>query len=396
MANKNYRYLLVGDGFSAFGSWIDFLAILTMAAYFYKVNAFEMAAVSAAALLPGILLARRIGRLTDGANPKIILQLSIGGRLLLTAAIVFSGNLYIFLALVAIRSIFTSVAPPAINVLAVRAIEEAERPRFYSALNVLNNCAKVVAPAIGTIASSLSSEVFALLLSGLCSLLAMLFFGRLTVPQATARSAPLAAKSALIAQPNFLLLVYVAASYAFFVFMVNNLVPLALQQSGFDKALLGILISCSGLGNILTGIWLTKRRNRAAAETSLMDVALPASLQAIGFGCIGAVLVVAPSLHQVLLPICFFIIGTFSARYAIQCNVYMSTHFASNIGAASAAIQGWQNAMILIAPMIGAFVLEHAGPSNLFMFAAAVGLVAYVALLLKIQVFAKTQPLGAK
>lgn len=65
MANKNYRNLLIGDGLSAFGSWIDFLAILTMAAYFYKVNAFEMAAVSAAALLPGILLAKRIGQAVD-------------------------------------------------------------------------------------------------------------------------------------------------------------------------------------------------------------------------------------------------------------------------------------------------------------------------------------------
>jgi hypothetical protein len=132
MANKNYRNLLIGDGLSAFGSWIDFLAILTMAAYFYKVNAFEMAAVSAVALLPGILLAKRIGQAADGTNPKTLLQLSIGGRLLMTSAIVFSANLHLFLVFVAIRSIFTSVAPPAINVLAVKTIEQDERPRFLS------------------------------------------------------------------------------------------------------------------------------------------------------------------------------------------------------------------------------------------------------------------------
>lgn len=392
MANKNYRNLLIGDGLSAFGSWIDFLAILTMAAYFYKVNAFEMAAVSAAALLPGILLAKRIGQATDGTNPKTLLQLSIGGRLLMTAAIVFSANLYLFLVFVAIRSIFTSVAPPAINVLAVRTIESDERPRFYSALNVINNSAKVIAPVIGTVASSQSSEVFALLLSGLCSLLAMLFFGRLAVQPTTARSMPNQAKSSLIDQPSFLSFVYVAASYAFLVFMVNNLVPLALQQSGFDKALLGILISCSGAGNILTGIWLAKRSKEATITPQLISVALPASLQAIGFGCIGVVLSFAPNLHQVLLPICFFIIGTFSARFAIQCNVYMSTHFASNIGAVSAAVQGFQNAMILIAPMIGAVVLENAGPSNLFLFAAALGLASFGLLILKLKVSNRTAP----
>lgn len=392
MANKNYRNLLIGDGLSAFGSWIDFLAILTMAAYFYKVNAFEMAAVSAAALLPGILLAKRIGQAADSTNPKTLLQLSIGGRLLMTAAIVFSANLYLFLVFVAIRSIFTSVALPAINVLAVRTIEQDERPRFYSALNVINNSAKVIAPAIGTVASSLSSEVFALLLSGVCSLLAMLFFGLLAVQPTTARSMPNQVKSSLIDQPNFLSFVYVAASYAFFVFMVNNLVPLALQQSGFDKALLGILISCSGAGNILTGIWLAKRLKEATITPQLISVALPASLQAIGFGCIGVVLALAPNLHQVLLPICFFIIGTFSARFAIQCNVYMSTYFASNIGAVSAAVQGFQNAMILIAPMIGAVVLENAGPSNLFLFAAALGLASCGLLILKLKVLNRAAP----
>ena len=392
MANKNYRNLLIGDGLSAFGSWIDFLAILTMAAYFYKVNAFEMAAVSAAALLPGILLAKRIGQAADSTNPKTLLQLSIGGRLLMTAAIVFSANLYLFLVFVAIRSIFTSVALPAINVLAVRTIEQDERPRFYSALNVINNSAKVIAPAIGTVASSLSSEVFALLLSGVCSLLAMLFFGLLAVQPTTARSMPNQAKSSLIQQPNFLSFVYVAASYAFFVFMVNNLVPLALQQSGFDKALLGILISCSGAGNILTGVWLAKRSREATITPQLISVALPASLQAIGFGCIGLVLAFAPHLHQVLLPICFFIIGTFSARFAIQCNVYMSTHFASNIGAVSAAVQSFQNAMILIAPMIGAVVLENAGSSNLFLFAAALGLASYGLLILKLNVLNRAAP----
>lgn len=54
-------------------------------------------------------------------------------------------------------------------------------------------------------------------------------------------------------------LLWVATTSAFFVFMVNNLFPLVLQRSGFDKALLGLLISCSGAGNILSGLWLAKK-----------------------------------------------------------------------------------------------------------------------------------------
>ena len=37
--------LLIGDGFSAFGGWIDFLAILTLAAWQFQVSPLQMALV---------------------------------------------------------------------------------------------------------------------------------------------------------------------------------------------------------------------------------------------------------------------------------------------------------------------------------------------------------------
>ena len=36
--NRNGLLLLAGDGLSAFGTWIDFLAILTLAAYQFHVS----------------------------------------------------------------------------------------------------------------------------------------------------------------------------------------------------------------------------------------------------------------------------------------------------------------------------------------------------------------------
>jgi MFS transporter, DHA1 family, staphyloferrin B biosynthesis exporter len=391
---SNYRNLLIGDGFSAFGSWIDFLAILTMAAYQYKVNAFEMGAVSAAALLPGILLARRIGRLCDSQNPRTILQWSIVGRLAMTCAIIFSGDYYAFLALICLRSIFTSVAPSAINVLAVRSIDESSQPRFYAALNILNNAAKVVAPSIGTVASSISGESFALMLSAACSMGALVFFSQLSVsPMPEVSLAASNGTDVPAVAPKFTAFIFVTAIYAFFVFMVNNLVPLALQQSGFDKSLLGLLISCSGAGNILSGLWLAKRASAVDAHVSLTKLTLPAALQAVGFLCIGLILAELESASHILLPLGFFVIGTFSARYAITCNIFMTKHYSSNIGAASSTLQGWQNAMILIAPVVGAVILEHTGPSTLFISAAVIGLTAYATFWLSTQ-FTKTQLSG--
>jgi hypothetical protein len=53
--NRNGLLLLAGDGFSAFGTWIDSFDILTIAAYQFQVTPYQVAVVSAAGLLPGIL-----------------------------------------------------------------------------------------------------------------------------------------------------------------------------------------------------------------------------------------------------------------------------------------------------------------------------------------------------
>jgi MFS family permease len=150
-SRKDEYLLLAGDGFSAFGSWIDFLAILTLAAYQFHVSAYEMAIVSAAGLLPGMLLSPAIGRWCDKGNPKRLLMASIALRVFATAAIIFCHDFSLFLGLVALRSVFATVAPPAINVMAVRVVASESLARFYSLLNVLNNSAKVLAPAIGTV-----------------------------------------------------------------------------------------------------------------------------------------------------------------------------------------------------------------------------------------------------
>ena len=367
----NAHLLLAGDGLSAFGAWIDFLAILTLAAYQFHVTPYQMAAVSAAGLLPGILASAAIGRWCDRGNPKQILLLSIAGRVATTGAILFCHDYLWFVALVGLRSVFATVAPPAINVMAVRSVEPGERPRFYSILNVLNNAAKVLAPAMGTVSSSLTNEAVALLMSLAFSAASMVAFAFITLApkEAAAGAGRGPAVSATLAPPGLTPLLWIAATSAFCVFMVNNLVPLVLQQSGFDKSLLGLLVSCSGAGNILSGLWLARREAARTMRGELREMVQPAMLQALGFGAIGLLLWRQPGHAAALLPVLFLVIGTFSARYAIAMNVHVSVHHGAAIGHAWGVAQAWQSAMILVAPMVGAIVLDALGPAALFAFA---------------------------
>ena len=58
--------LLAGDGLSAFGMGIDVLAILSLAAYPFQVSAWQLAVVSAAGLLPGMVAGSSISRTMPG------------------------------------------------------------------------------------------------------------------------------------------------------------------------------------------------------------------------------------------------------------------------------------------------------------------------------------------
>jgi MFS family permease len=385
MKSRNGLLLLGGDGLSAFATWIDFLAILTLAAYQFHVSAPQMALVSAAGLLPGMLAAPWIGRFCDRGDPKRLLLASLVARSLATCAILFCHELGPFVALVGLRSLFAAVAPPAINVMAVRCVEAPQRARFYSFLNVLNNTAKVLAPAIGAVSSSLGSEALALVLSLAFSGAAFMAFAGIRVSPATpavAGDAP-----AVAAGPTrrpLTPLLWVATTSAFLVFMVNNLVPLVLQRANFDKALLGLLVSCSGAGNVMSGLWLARTSSSRPLRGDLIELVRPALLQAVGFGAIGLVLWARPGAAAAVLCLLFLLIGTLSARYAIALNVHLSTHFHAAIGQVSGVLQSCQHAMILAAPLAGAWVLERWGAPALFGCATA-SAAASLALLLALQ-----------
>jgi predicted MFS family arabinose efflux permease len=334
-----------------------------------------MALVSAAGLLPGILTSRYIGRLCDHRNPRSILLFSILCRVFATLGILFTHQYFAFVILIAVRSLFAAVAPLAINVMAVRCVEPEDRPRFYSSLNVLNSIAKICAPVIGTVCSSLASERFALVLSTGFSLIAIITLAFITVPKPNVPDSINHGTSVPTTARSMVPILWIVGTYFFFLFMVNNQLPLILQKSGFDKSLLGMLVGCSGAGNILSGIWLAKQSKQYQLRGTIEELLVPASLHAIGFLVFGLILwIAAPS---IILLVVFFAIGIASARFAVAMSVYMATHYANAIGGASGMVQTFQNTMILVAPLFGAVILDTFGPAMIFYAAAGSALVSF-------------------
>ncbi|WP_445496554.1 MFS transporter [Photorhabdus sp. SF281] len=146
----------------------------------------------------------------------------------------------------------------------------------------------------------------------------------------------------------------------------------------FDKSALGMLMSCSAAGNILSGIMTAKFSIKYPITGKLSELMIPGASTAVGFGLIGITLNLPQSFSLYILLLVFFSVGIFSARFAIASNVFVSLNYSQFSGIASVRLQSIQNISILIAPSAGAYILSIAGAKTLFFISSILGLVSFL------------------
>ncbi|KPY02090.1 hypothetical protein ALO62_200054 [Pseudomonas amygdali pv. myricae] len=376
------KQLLVGDALSTFGGWLDMIAILTIAAYSFHVTPYQMAIVSVFNLLPGIVLSKLIGKFTEAHSPLLIAQASLILRASATILILFSGNLIVFCTVIACRSVFASFTLPAINKLAEHNVPNTDKNAYLSMLSLVNGLCKILAPIIGGLLSEIWSTSLPLICSCILTLLSLIFFNhRLSIhPQLSIPSASSLQTEGKNISGGELFFLCVAV-YFLFVFMTNNLLPLTLKLMDYSPALLGILIGASGSGNILASIYISKRATRATriqTGESIKPMLNSGICTAACFLLIGLLMGTGNDNAQILLVISFMAIGIFSAAFSISTNRFLFWAFANRIGSATAKLQAVQNASMLAAPLLGAFIIDHTSPGILFISAGAIATIAFV------------------
>lgn len=376
------RNTLLGDTFSTFGAWIDFITILTVAAYGFHVNPYQMAIISTAGLLPPIILNKFIGKIITNGITINVLKFSLLLRVIVTLCIMISSNLYIFVILVSIRSVFNGITIPAVNVLSARYLHKVNNTTsYYSILNIVNSLSKILAPLLGSLATSIYSPNMAFIISTILAMVSLYFFSTLKEPNKAEKTNTKTELESILNIPpktrsiSFLCCIF---GYYFFVFMLNNQLPLILKILNFNSALLGTLISCSGCGNVLSGSFSVLFGKKYPMKGSLYELVLPGMLTALGFGIIALTLHFINTHIMLILCLIFFIIGIASARFSIATNVFTIKKYKHCVGVISSRIQAVQNTAILFAPLLGAYILSNYTPTVLFSFASVIGIISFV------------------
>ena len=373
--NRRFYTFLVGSFFASFGGWINFLAILNIATYRFSANPFDLVILSAALLVPPILLARTISLVCSRYASTRVLVVALTLTLGTTAALLWVGNFVAFLLVVALKSAALGFTDPSETLYVTTCVDEAQQSRAFRLLSLAQSVAKICAPAAGGIVGAWAGDNHTMLAS-IVLIAAAIILMLASASNGKAASSVLAAPDEQAVQrapfsgPIVPLLLCVGIYFALAA-AVNNQFPLMLKNHGFDKSVLGIVVSCSALGGVL-GSLLPMGRN--AQQAGLGALLAPAFVTCAVFIAIGGIFRMPLHPAGLMLAIAFFATGLVGARFRVESRLFIARRLADQVAGASAALQSAGMFMQFIAPCFGAVLTSLLSTSDVFVTLGAVAM----------------------
>ena len=381
--NRRFPMFLTGSFFASFGGWINFLAILNIATYRFNATPFGLVILSAALLVPPILLTRIISQVCGRYASTRVLVGALAITLGTTAALLWVDHFVAFLLVVALKSAALGFTDPSETVYVTTSVDEAQQSRAFRLLSLAQSMAKICAPAAGGIVGVWAGDNRTMLVSIVFIAAAVVMMllatpaAKTVLPVAAAPEGQAAPRARLTGAILPLLLcvgIYFALAAA-----VNNQFPLMLRNQGFDKSVLGIVVSCAALGGML-GSLLPMGRN--AERAGLGALLAPALVSCAVFVAIGGIFRLPLRPAECLLALAFFATGLMGARFRVECRLFIARRLADQVASASAALQSAGMFVQFIAPCVGAILTSMLSTSDVFIVlgciaAACLALVAF-------------------
>ncbi|WP_321846919.1 MFS transporter [Paraburkholderia bannensis] len=383
MSNRRFAFTLLGNFLSQFGAWINYLAILNLALYEFHASPITLVMVSGASLLPPVVARKFIAKITSLHPADRVLPVSLLCLIATTFGLLFCHTLIEFLLVLSAKSLIMGLSDPAINAFVADSIEEGQRQKAFSMLNLSRNISKIVAPSLGAVTSLWLGDRHVVLVSAIFLLAAAPCF--LLSKRAKREVKFSAIKIDHSGKSNdipiadiFPLLVYVSV-YALLVFSVNNQFPLILKNQSFGKSALGLLVSASAFGGVVGNLNFLKRHRKTDIDNNTLLGMLKLGLtSSIIFIYIGLAFHFKPFVSEPLLFLGFASTGFVGSRFAIARNSYITSRYESNVANATARVQSAQLFCQFSAPLLGATLVNKLTTSMLF---CGIGLCAALAYL---------------
>jgi len=267
LRERDFRLLFSGQVVSNLGDWLDFLALAVLIAYVWEKGAGALAALAIVIAVPWIVVAPFSGVLADRWPKRTVMVGSDLARAAIVFGFIFAPNLPVLLALVGMKTCFSTLFAPAQQASIRMIVREDLLYAANSLSQLVEQSTKVIGPALGGVLVSFWSPDTAFAIDAVTFLVSATILSRLGaigVAQAAAGAEQedepagggfwqeLRAGIVYIASRRALLIGMVSFAAAVFLLLAfDTLSPLAFRELGVSKAVFGIAIGAVGLGGVL-------------------------------------------------------------------------------------------------------------------------------------------------
>src|SRR5262245_29199297 len=110
---RKFRLLFSAQVASNLGDWFDFLALAVLIAYSWEYGPTALAALALTVALPWIVVAPFAGVVADRWPKRTAMVVADLARAVLVLGFIFAPNIYVLLALVGLKTCFSTLVQPA-------------------------------------------------------------------------------------------------------------------------------------------------------------------------------------------------------------------------------------------------------------------------------------------
>jgi len=326
LVHRPFRWLFAGKVVSNLGDWLDLLALLTLLLYRWNLGPAAWGAYLTAMTLPFALFGPVAGVWVDRLPRRTVMIACDLARAVIVLGLIWAPNLPTVLALVFVKSIFSTFFTPA-QQATIRTTVSADNLTAANSLSQLaDNAARLLGPGIGGLVVAVSGPHGAFVADSASFLLSALLLVRLPAVAASQIGkragqgqfrAELRAGLFHIARSRALVIAVggmVAGS--FLLRATDTLASVVLKQLGVTERQLGVSFTCLGVGYVLGAIVVGQwgRRVRPLLMMGLAVLELGSLMAMLGVAVIegmrgGGVAFYAAFVSQFLLGAGFAAVG---------------------------------------------------------------------------------------
>ncbi|WP_164931576.1 MFS transporter [Longirhabdus pacifica] len=391
---KEFKWLYSGQVLSDFGNWLSFIAISVMFTYYWELPPEKLALFPIFIALPWIILSPISGVWADRLPKK---QLMIGCdiiRSIFMFMLVFTQNYWMVIFLAVLVHSVTTLFDPARQAAIKQYVPEDQRMQANALSQLSVQLSKVLAPTLGGLVVSLGSPSLAFTANSICFLISALCLTMLPKTEDTLsisksiskekmdKSEPTEKKGKtflsemasgwkVIAQSKYLMLAITCVfASMFFVFLYDSFIALWSKEIGIPPTMFSLIISGIGIGSIVGAFIVGSFAERIHPLRLMLCIPI---LNGLLFAVIGLGGMTVLGMHVIGWFMVWMLVGVIGAGVPIAFATIIQQQSPDGMtGKVYAFSQSIVHIPIIVAPLLGAQVINILGIGSVFLIAGGV------------------------